>query len=896
MTLFPNERSCTYRNPDGTPFIVPLTQPADAPTPYLRTLTSLLARDHATSLNPLLSTILISIADNLTDIDTARLPFIMAEQHDLSPTSPDWLDNWECLLSNSSLVSTRKPLTRRAVMETLESVYESVSDMKGYRKPLADKVWKHCGRWVAEDDGEQEDGDAVWRIIGNEAVLRTADLEEGDAEGENELTQYLDLLVAIALGSGGEEEDDNDTASVTTTDHSPSPHRAFSTSSTIVSPILSRMQSEYHGQSKEKDKESGLPSVISLLSSLATGNSSRSQSIQPPIADDVLDDSTSPQRPPRSTIPRVVAAVCALLGIFTQLSFTPFALEQKNLAVAIRIFGILLRILTEGKSTRARLTVLQFLMRLRADRDHRLYFSEVGYDADGHVWMLSSLINRVWDRSGPTVNDRIEEPSPDTASELRKARARMPQERDGRRVSRGRGVGGPSSATKSRSRSRVTPPVVQLIPSSKARGPLWYLPESLPFSITDVDLPSEALMSYDPDGPGRVLVLPVSAYLAAVLDVLEKERNWEILSYLLCHLPIQLSNKHLFCGPNSRELISKILSFLCTTIVNGDLASQVDHWPAGLKIRDAQGLAHHTLSVLVSYRRCFDLKQRHLLVEVFQAGLNGQFSTIKCCLHALSLSAFELQSSMTKYLPRIMEKLSQIMTNPNMAVHILGFLSIIASLPPLYANFTESDFKMVFGVALQYLQHYNRHDASPTKSWALSQHVRILSYYVVYVWFLAVRLPDRPRHIRYITRQLLLANEGNTQVDEPTEVCFDWLARYTYASADPRPTNSMLNEIVMNPSVQGSPETALSEKTWILGTSVVTIRTLARLGWIEVLSRRPSGFTKFLCRLENAPMVGPGDVNPDILSVPAGLMMERDPPRIVGDDPTPRKSPEEQVS
>ncbi|KAJ3501202.1 hypothetical protein NLJ89_g9444 [Agrocybe chaxingu] len=323
-----------------------------------------------------------------------------------------------------------------------------------------------------------------------------------------------------------------------------------------------------------------------------------------------------------------------------------------------------------------------------------------------------------------------------------------------------------------------------------------------------------------------------------------------------------------------------MLPILCTGIINGELGGAVESWPPGLKARDAHGLAYQTLSVLISYRRCFDLQQCHYLVEVFQAGLNGQLSTIKCCLHALSLSAFELQPSMTKCLSRILEKLSQIMSNPNMAVHILGFLSIIGSLPVLHVNFTEADFKMVFGVALQYLQHYNRVHASSTNvitmSWALSQHVRILSYSAVYIWFLAVKLPDRPRHIRFIARQLLLANEGNEQVDGPTEVCFDWLARYTYASADPRPAHSTFSDIVLSSSDK-APE---NQKTWILGHSIVTIRALARSGWVEVMSRRPSGFSRFICRIENVPMVGPGDVTPDLLSVPAGLIMERNPSRL----------------
>jgi len=65
-----------------------------------------------------------------------------------------------------------------------------------------------------------------------------------------------------------------------------------------------------------------------------------------------------------------------------------------------------------------------------------------------------------------------------------------------------------------------------------------------------------------------------------------------------------------------------------------------------------------------------------------------------------------------------------------------------------------------------------------------------------------------------------------------------------------------------------------------VGNAFVSIRTLARLGWIEILSRRPSGYTKFLCRVENVPMVGTGDVDPDMMSVPAGLIMDRGPAEV----------------
>ncbi|KAJ7451083.1 hypothetical protein FB451DRAFT_1284613 [Mycena latifolia] len=879
QTLFQlTEYLLPLKNQDGTPFIIPLSRPTDAPTNFLRTLTFILSRDHSMELQPLLSRILLHVADHLADADTAKLPMIMADQNDLTPISPDWLEHWETLLENPSLVSAQRPLTKKAVMVALESVHDNIRDMPSYRKPLANLVMEFCKRSTLEafGSGDGDDCEVMWKILGEEVVFRTV---EGEDAGDL-VTDHLDLFVAAASQTSDDDEDDFDTASVTTAGtHSPAPYTGLITPSTTALPILSRMQSEFHGSptGKEKEKDSGLPSVMSsILSSLTSGSSSRSQSIQPVTLEPRPESGTeSPTEPQPLTSD--IAAVSALILVFSQLAFTPHALERSNLEVAVRVFRLLLQLLEDSKSAKIRLTVLQFLMRLRADRDHRLYFVQAEYDAHGLVTMLASLIHRV---AQPAETRQPQHPEPtDFAAELRPARPRIPHERDGHRP-RGRGGQVASGSGASRSRSRLDGGTQMSTPVLKSKEPLWSIPESLPFTVVDVDAPSEGLALYYPLGPEDSVVLPISLYLMAIHGILEKEHNWEILSYVLCHLPSQLANKHLFCGPKSRAACSKILTALCTGILHGGLGSHVEHWPTGLKVRDAHGLAFHTLSVLVGYQRCFDMGQQHLLVEVFQTGLDGQPATIKCCLHALSLAAFELTASMTKCLSRILEKLSQIMSNPDMAVHILGLLSIIGSLRPLYANFTDADFKMVFGVALQYLQHHNMNSDAPAESWALSEHVRILSYYIVYVWFLAIRLPDRRKHVQYITRQLLLANEGKEELDGPTEVCFDWLERYTYASADPRPATSLLNDLVMNPTgPSASSEDAVDEKTWALGDSFVTIRTLRRMGWFEVVSRRPSGYTKLLCRLENAPMVGPGDVDPDIFSVPAALIMERGPPQ-----------------
>ncbi|KAI6022876.1 hypothetical protein BKA83DRAFT_4270037 [Pisolithus microcarpus] len=915
------------KNADGTPFTIPLSQPNDSPRPFLRTLTSLLARDHSAYMNPSLAMTLLSIAEHLTDTDTAKLPGIMLEQHDLSPASPAWLTNWDSILSNETIFAPTRPMTRLEVMKTLQAVYDSLKDLHVYRMALAELVFKFCEHEV-NVEGYVEDlvgGYAcpiMPRILADEVVLRTVTVLRIPSESRmgrslssaapsrtpvssspsTSTQQMLELLKRIAGEGPHEDDDDTVVADTARESQSPATFTAFSgaSSSSAASPILSRRQSEYRNLTS---RDSGLPSVMSLLSTLAgtsrtqlQGHLPQDQQTQndagPPPPQPLLPHqqqqvlSPLPLSPTEPILSRAAFAVIALVTVFSQLVFTPYSLSQTNVDVAFSVFTALIQVVTTGKCPRARLTVLQFLMRLRADRDHRLYFAEVQYDGDGKIAALASLIGRGPDSANQSSthghHQRDEERGLSRETSVDEYSPRRPRERDERRSSRGRGIG-PSQSGSSRSRSRarlpVSPPASATLPQRSSRDILWSFPENLPFIGVDADVLSEGAVTYDPVGESP-RVLRVDLYLSALLGVIEKERNWEVLSYVLCYLPVQLANKHFFCGSKCRALIPKLLNVLCSGIASGELGSYIDRWPPGLKVRDAHGLAYQTLSVLVSYRRCLDLPLRHALVDVLREGLNGQPSTIISCLRALTLCAFDLTSSLKRTFPPLLEKLSQIMSNPAMAVHILNFLSITGSITELHANLREDDFKMVFGVALQYLQHHNRPGVAPTISWAMSQFVRMISFNVVYVWFLSVKLSDRPRHIPYIIRQLLLANEGRAEVDEPTEVCFDWLARYTYASADPRPTNSVLTEIIMNPtnnpSHAASSEPAVSEKSWIMGNAIVTIRTLARLGWIEVISRRPSGFTKFLCRLENVPLVGPGDVDPDFVSLPAGILADRE--------------------
>jgi tuberous sclerosis protein 2 len=819
--------------------LLPLSDPKTAPTTFMRTLCTLLSRDTAhTPLQPPLTHILLSISDHLADADAAAIPDIMYKQQALTPTSPEWINNWRLLLMTPGMHAHSRPLTRDVIARLLDNMYAILTEMADYRRELGAVVTEHIQAHAERD--RQDTDDAAWRILSEEVVLRSTEIEHGpilyDEEGEvlvdnihPDVESVLSFLEKASLENTAE-----DPITLISSESGLTSSPALSSAAT--SPSLSRGVSDY--------TQPSLDAVINSISLPAASSG------------DVSSYSLALQ------------ATSALVTAFGSLVFTPLSLGEHNLAVAVRIFRILLDTMLHARCPRSRLCALQFLMRMRADRDHRLHFAGDATNTDSHVQRLAGQIQRCEPPPVPAVA------SPQPVQSAQAAEAESPRYRS-------RGIKPSkiaSSSSNSRSRSRAPPPSFDTaLPTP--RNALWRLPDIPSFHLSEDQSFSERLTAYDPAGPGRKVVLPLSDYVDAITTVLRGERDWEILSYVLCHLPSQLANKHLLCGPKCKTAVVQMTDAFCVGILEGTFASDITAWPHRLYASDATALAYSAITVLISYRRHFEPARQHRLVETLYRGLSGPPVSALTCLHALTLAAFELRPSMTKFLADIVDRLTQIMSNPQAPVHIINFLAMVGSLPELYANFTQDQFKKVFAVCLRYLQDFNRQGPAQKSSWALSQHVRLLSYAALYVWFLAINLSDRSTHITDITRGLLEANEGNPEVDEPTEVCFDWLARYTYASADPRPASSALDEIVMKSSAgsTGAPEHVPIEKTWIMGNStVITIKTLPKRGWVEIIARRASGLTKILARLENLPLVGPGDVDPDMLTLPGTLMMDKD--------------------
>jgi hypothetical protein len=282
----------------------------------------------------------------------------------------------------------------------------------------------------------------------------------------------------------------------------------------------------------------------------------------------------------------------------------------------------------------------------------------------------------------------------------------------------------------------------------------------------------------------------------------------------------------------------------------------------------------------MAYRGTLRRDECDLLVQAFTEGLQARKELAKPCLQALTLCIYEMEQYMARHLLTIIEKMERIVTTTALAVHVLEFLIALGQNMSLFRNFTDEQYRRVFHVAIDYITIHNARSDEPVdleqgnarEEYTLSQHVIGLAYYSIYIWFIALKLPSRPNLVPEITRKLLQGRSKRVIVDEMAEVCFDWLARYTYGNADPRPATSFLSEVVMSEEREGE---APKSYSWLLGGAIVTVTSHARTGWATIMTTRPTGSTSIVCKLENVPFLDVGESNADLASLPAFLMATR---------------------
>ena len=867
--------------------------------------------------------LLLDLAPNISETDaTAIIDFYRRECLCL-PFTSGWIRNLWKLITALYLPKSTPASTRRKVTTILfRDVYHYAEDLPEHRNELVEKAILPFLEQILIDEQDEEFLREVLEVLVAVAVAETSERDEerrreraeiSKKQNEEEDAAPLPSEAVKQAASGGSFDAIRKLLLNLATQagcHAESqPHAPSHASSLNASGESGSTGLERRSSIRSREGPSALRGIMEAISP-------QSRTKELPSVSYVMDESPMPRGPvsaspapmPGAETPseahvkcRSLLACTSLVAIFVRLVFAPPRLfgEQQSTATrtpissrCITIYRDLLALLypmSDGpqgsvkipaRCPRARLCILQFLLRLRADTNYRLYFRR---GLNKAIEPFAVILKRTQD------TERIE--VDELSRRSTRASARPPEGEE-----RGRATSIQADSVP-RSRSRSKQPAIIRGPDPSYH-PLWRVPERMLFELPDT-LPSESLTTYDPSHPSlkdpsappvEGIWLPVSEYIR-VLNGILRGHDWELVSYIFTFLPMQLSNKLFFHGRRATTEVRALLDVLTQGVTGAGSWERRFNVPSFIKRADINAAAYQSLSILISYRGVFTRTEADRLVQSFIAGLQGRELIAKPCLQALTVCVFELQQSVSRNLVEIVRGMTNILSTTGLAVHILEFLLALGQQHSLIRNFTDEQYRLVFRVAISYIYEHNARsdntmdltDPPTREAYILSQHVIGLAYYAIYIWFMALRLPQRPTLVTEITREILKGRSQRVVVDEMAEICFDWLARYTYGNADPKPATSFLNQVVM----KGDEENPKSQ-SWLLGGAILTIATQPRSGWATITSIRPTGTTQVVCKLENVPLVQLGEAHADLTSLSAVLMANRDPERVTsegGPDP-----------
>ncbi|KAI1180903.1 tuberin [Nemania sp. FL0916] len=511
-------------------------------------------------------------------------------------------------------------------------------------------------------------------------------------------------------------------------------------------------------------------------------------------------------------------------------------------AKAIRIFSLLVSIARLDSETDARLTSMKLLFRVRADWANRIFIT-----TDTETSSLATMLFR-------TEAAVARKSAPDALSQTKSSRSEA-----GVSSRSSRGVSF-STQLPERTQSYLSAGATKI--DNTTYQPLWFvsdldtLPEEPCPTASPVLHSSVSEVPSENGSEGEKFLLPVGLWLDTIVHLIQTGCDWEIYSFVLVHLPSQLSNHAVF--NSAVPQLQELRRIVCEHIRQGIF--QEPPSATGLRKADVAVSLLHTLTMILSYHRHFQKPEEDEIVSVFVDSMANWERTAKCCIHALTICCHELPSSTSKVLIPILIRMSQIITQPYVAVHILEFLAGLVRLPSLYVNFRSEEYQTIFGICVNYLQfvrgkkqHYRPSSIGdiaqpkkqplpadnamhPNASDDLPQYVYSLAYHVIIFWFLALKLPDRANHVSWIARNLFTDVDGSKVEDEQAQTSIDFMQRVTYADVDESAADPLFT-----PSLFGE----IRKKRWLIGNSIVTIEQAVTSGWAQITKRQPSGTSSF---------------------------------------------------
>ena len=374
-------------------------------------------------------------------------------------------------------------------------------------------------------------------------------------------------------------------------------------------------------------------------------------------------------------------------------------------------------------------------------------------------------------------------------------------------------------------------------------------------------------------------VLDLHSWLDVVIGILEEDSDWEIYSYVLVHLPSQLSNRSLFAR-HVRQLQTILNLVVAQVEKTGNKPFTTPLPETGIKSRDVVLCLYHILTMLLPYNEHFGRREVESTVRAFANGLDRWDGAGKCCIHALALCCHEIPSVVDKWMFNIIQKMQQKITQSDLAIDILEFLSSLSGLPDACCTATakvpemhsgtaaeDGGFYMtVFGICIRYLDYARDQRQGQTSNTgtrssfqpirqsvaanefaqdaqvsqtsdtqtSLSEYVSALAYHVITSWFLTIEVSRRARHVGWITKGLACKDSlGNPMMEEQSQVILDMMHRTVFSDLGETQTDERFVDPDENPI----------RKTWLDGMSILTLEILPSSNSGQFTKRQASGTT-----------------------------------------------------
>lgn len=524
-----------------------------------------------------------------------------------------------------------------------------------------------------------------------------------------------------------------------------------------------------------------------------------------------------------------------------------------------RLYNLLLSLVAPSNPTTARLSVIKLLTRLRCDAKEAIEVVSFP-DSIG----LASILCR-------TEATALSQDFAPTQSNRTSTYEQTPAIRTGRSsvVDNFMTIRSRSTTRSANFRERCVQPT----------PPLWMydghfrgLPEDPQHG------PSQVVYS-KPSSKENPNTLDLSSWLDVVIGILEESGDWEVYSYILVHLPSQLSN-HSLLARHVRQLQTMLNLVVAQVERTGNKPFTAPPPETGTKPRDVVLCLYHTLIMLLPYNEQFGRRELESTVRAFANGLDRWDGAGKCCIHALALCCHEIPAVIDKWMFNIIQKMQQKITQSDLAIDILEFLSGLSGLPDACSTATakvpdahvgvnaeDGGFYMtVFGICIRYLDyardqrqgqtgnagirsslHSSRQSGTASEvaqtaevsqasdaQTSLSEYVSALAYHVITSWFLTIEVSRRARHVGWITKGLACKDSsGNPMVEEQSQVILDMMHRTVFSDLGETQSDERFVD----------PDESPIKKTWLDGMSILTLEILPSSNSGQFTKRQASGTT-----------------------------------------------------